>query len=72
MPIHKLPFSAGLQSILFREGLCTIKEIISHPTDEIKSYFDAAPALWKELNNYISNTLKLRFSDNPDMSYAIK
>lgn len=72
VPIHKLPFSAALQSILFREGLYTIKEIISHPTDEVKSYFDTAPALWKELNNYISNTLNLRFIDNPDMSYAIK
>ena len=53
VPIHKLPISRPLQSVLLTAGLYNLGDILDHTREQLQALVNMTPPLMKELTNYL-------------------
>ena len=52
-PIHKLPISRPLQSVLLTAGLYNLGDILDHTREQLQALVNMTPQLMKELTTYL-------------------
>lgn len=64
-PIHKLPVTRTLQSVLLTAGLYNLGDILDHTCEQLQTIVNMTPPLMKELTNYL-HSMGMNFKDNKE------